>query len=298
MCAAALLFLLAVCAAAKAPRLILSILVDDLGSADLGFTGSGIKTPHLDRLRSEGVDLRSYYAQPICTPSRASFLTSRLPLAYGLQGKQTVQQGCSWGLDMEEQTFVSALQGAGWATHMVGKMHLGADYWRRTPTYRGFDSFVGYLYGAEDYFSHVLAGGFDLRNDTQRRCGPGCSKNIGAAMNGTYSTMLFGAEMLRLISMAGDQPTYIHFTPQSVHAPNEAPASYIAPYIPIFGPGNPVRAIHAGALACLDEAIGNITAALAMAGLANDTLIFLSADNGGPLGASGDGTMASNFPRR
>ena len=297
--------LLAACAAPSAaratappppPKLILSIIVDDLGAADVGFTGSNIKTPHLDRLRAEGVALTSFYVQPICTPSRGAFLTGRYPLLLGLQGKDTVQQGCAWGLDVEEQTFASAFQAAGWATHMVGKVHLGADVWRRTPTFRGFDSFVGYLYGAEDYFTHKLVQGYDLRNDTRRECGAGCSRAIAREHNGTYSSTLFGAEVARLIAGAAG-PTYIHFTPQSVHAPNEAPAGAAEPYVPLF-PGNPTRAIHAGALAALDDSIGVVLAALAAAGLADDTLILLHADNGGPLGATGDGTMASNWPLR
>ena len=289
-----------VTATASSPKLIISILIDDLGFHDLGYTGSRILTPHFDQLRGDGVKLTSFYVQPICTPSRASFLTNRLPLALGLQGKQTVQQGCAWGLDVEEQTFVEALASSGWETHMVGKSHLGADRWRRTPTFRGFSSFWGYYYGAEDYYTHKVGQGYDLRNDTGLNCGPGCSQAIGSAFYGTYSPYLYGPAVIRHIANAGatNTPTYIHFTPQSVHAPNQAPETFVAPYRPIFGPTNPIRAIHAGALACLDEAIGNITAAIAAAGLSDDTLIFVTADNGGPLGATGDGTMASNFPLR
>jgi arylsulfatase B len=217
-----------------------------------------------------------------------------------MQGKQTIQQGCSWGLGLDEITFPSALQASGWDTHMVGKSHLGADYWRRTPTYRGFNSFFGYLYGAEDYYTHKLAGFFDLRKDTRAECGPGCSQPIGPLHNNTYSPFLFSAEVVRLIEEAGKSttPTYIHFTPQSVHAPLEAPAEFIAPYLPIFGKNNTARATHAGALACLDAAIANITAAIAAAGLGADTLIYMSSDNGGPMGDIGDGTMASNYPLR
>ena len=121
-------------AAPQPPRLIMSILVDDLGFNDLGFTDSGVRTPNLDRLRAEGVLLSSLYVQPICTPTRSAFLTSRLPLALGLQGKMTVQQGQAWGLDVDEQTFVSALVARNWSTHMVGKAHIGGDRWRRSPT--------------------------------------------------------------------------------------------------------------------------------------------------------------------
>ena len=275
--------------AAPPPKLILSIIVDDLGFHDLGYSGSGISTPHVDRLRREGIELSSFYAQPVCTPSRGAFLTGRYPLLLGLQGKETVQQGQSWGLELAEQTFVSALQAARWSTHMVGKVHLGADFWRRTPTFRGFDTFLGYLYGAEDYYTHKLAQGYDLRNDTRPYCGPGCSQNIAAAHNGTYSSALFGAEVARLvrgIPPSGGAGTYIHFTPQSVHAPNEAPADKIAPYLPLF-PNNTARAVHAGAVASLDDAIGEVMAAVADAGLTDDTLIILHADNGGPLTSAG-----------
>lgn len=281
-----------------APSLIISLIIDDLGRADLGFTGSRISTPNLDRFREEGVALSSHYAQPICTPTRAAFLTGRYPLLLGLQGKETVQQGCSWGLDVDEQTFASAFQRAGWDTHMVGKVHLGADYWRRTPTFRGFNSFVGYYYGAEDYYTHKLAQGYDLRNDSRPSCGPGCSRAIALDFNGTYSSELFGAEVSRLIAKSSGRPTYIHFTPQSVHAPNEAPAAAIAPYKPIFGPNNTIRAIHAGALVALDDSIGVVFDAIKAAGLESSTLLFVQADNGGPMGPTGDGTMASNFPHR
>ena len=204
MCQIILLFLLLLCScisssAESPPKLIISLLIDDLGSADLGYTGSGIATPALDSLRAGGVELTSLYVQPICTPSRAAFLTGRQPLALGLQGKQTVQQGCAWGLDVAEQTFPQALQAAGWVTNMVGKMHLGADVWSRSPTYRGFDSFFGFLYGAEDYYSHKLGAGFDLRWDEGRRCGPGCSRAVAQAYNGTYSTLLFGARVEELV---------------------------------------------------------------------------------------------------
>jgi arylsulfatase A-like enzyme len=70
---------------------IIVILADDLGWRDVGFSGSNISTPVIDRLASEGVRLTGLYGQPVCTPSRAAVLTARYPLAYGLQ---TYVSGC------------------------------------------------------------------------------------------------------------------------------------------------------------------------------------------------------------
>ena len=124
---------------------------------------------HRSRFATEGIVLDRFYCQPICTPSRASLLTSRYALALGLQGKETVQQGQSWGLPLDEQTFLpTSFKAAGWATHLVGKFHLGADYWARTPTYRGFDSFTGYLYGAEVGFFVVPINIMLLRDNNFR----------------------------------------------------------------------------------------------------------------------------------
>lgn len=81
-----LLAAVACASAGAAPLNIVFIVADDLGWADVGFTGaSDVRTPHLDALAARGVRLTRYYGQPVCTPSRAAILTGRLPLAYGLQ---------------------------------------------------------------------------------------------------------------------------------------------------------------------------------------------------------------------
>ena len=73
-------------AAQSSPRPnIVYILADDLGWKDVGFHGSDIKTPNLDKLAQEGARLEQFYAQPMCTPSRAALMTGRYPFRYGLQ---------------------------------------------------------------------------------------------------------------------------------------------------------------------------------------------------------------------
>jgi arylsulfatase A-like enzyme len=104
---------------------IVFIMADDLGNADLGYRGGQVKTPNIDRLASEGVRLESFYGQQVCTPSRASLMTGRYPMRYGLQ-TLVIFPSHTYGLPTEERTLPQALKEAGYRTWMVGKWHLGA----------------------------------------------------------------------------------------------------------------------------------------------------------------------------
>ena len=128
-------------AQAEKPNIIF-IMADDLGNADLGYRGSEIKTPNIDKLANEGVRLESFYGEPVCTPSRAALMTGRYPMRYGLQ-TLVIFPSHTYGLPTDERTLPQALKEAGYRTLMVGKWHLGhADkkYW---PQNRGFDHFYG-----------------------------------------------------------------------------------------------------------------------------------------------------------
>ena len=114
---------------------IIVILADDLGSADVGYRGSEIKTPNIDKLANDGVRLESYYGLPVCTPARAALMTGRYPMRYGLQ-TLVIFPSHTYGLPTDERTLPQALKEAGYSTAMVGKWHLGhADrkYWPQNP---------------------------------------------------------------------------------------------------------------------------------------------------------------------
>jgi arylsulfatase A-like enzyme len=131
---------------------IIFIMADDLGNADLGYRGSDIKTPNIDKLAREGVRLESFHGMPVCTPSRAALMTGRYPMRYGLQ-TLVIFPNHIYGLPTDERTLPQALKEAGYQTSMVGKWHLGhADktFW---PQNRGFDHFYGNLVGEVDYFT-------------------------------------------------------------------------------------------------------------------------------------------------
>jgi len=125
---------------------ILVIMGDDIGWFNIGAYHRGImsgKTPNLDKLASEGMLFTDYYAEASCTAGRANFITGELPLRTGLT---TVgQAGADVGLPAEACTIATALKAQGYATGQFGKNHLG-DLNKYLPTVHGFDEFFGYLY--------------------------------------------------------------------------------------------------------------------------------------------------------
>src|SRR5262245_46397625 len=88
---------------------IVYILADDLGWGDVGWHGGEIKTPHLDRLAAAGARLEQFYVQPVCSPTRAAFMTGRYPMRHGLQ-VGVVRPWAQYGLPLEERTLPPALQ--------------------------------------------------------------------------------------------------------------------------------------------------------------------------------------------
>jgi arylsulfatase A-like enzyme len=140
------------------------ILADDLGNADLGYRGSDIKTPNIDKLANGGVRLESFYGMPVCTPARAELMTGRYAMRYSLQ-TLVIFPSHTFGLPTDERTLAQALKDVGYQTAMVGKWHLGHANRRFWPQNRGFDHFYGNLVGEVDYFTKERGGIIDWQRD-------------------------------------------------------------------------------------------------------------------------------------
>jgi arylsulfatase A-like enzyme len=265
--------------AEAAPRPnILVIVSDDHGWADVGWHGSEIKTPHLDQLAAAGARLEQFYVLPVCSPTRAALMTGRYPMRHGLQ-VGVVRPWAQYGLPLEERTLPQALKEASYTTALCGKWHLGHFQPAYLPTRRGFDHQYGHYNGALDYFTHIRDGGFDWHRD-DRVC-----RDEG------YSTFLVAREAARLIrEQPKDKPLFLYVPFNAVHSPHQVPEKYKAPYANLKEP----RRTYAGMVAAMDEAIGQIVAALDETGLRQNTLILFSSDNGGPA----PGRVTSNGPLR
>jgi arylsulfatase A-like enzyme len=265
--AALLIGAVTVARAADTKPNIVVILADDLGNADLGYRGSDIKTPNIDKLANEGVRLESFYGMPVCTPSRAELMTGRYAMRYGLQ-TLVIFPSHSYGLPTDERTLPQALENAGYQTAMVGKWHLGhADkkYW---PQNRGFDHFYGNLVGEVDYFTKERGGLVDWQRDGK------FFKEDG------YYTTLIGNEAVSIIENHDtSKPLFLYVASLAPHAPYQAPKEAIDAYRDASGDEH--RHTYDAMITELDTQVGRIVAALKQKNMLDNTLIIFSSDNGG-----------------
>jgi len=251
------------------PNVIL-LVADDLGWADLGFRGSDIKTPHIDRLAAEGARLERFYAMPICTPTRSALMTARDPIKLGTAyaGFQPWQNG---GVAPQEHFMPESFKAAGYQTAMVGKWHLGHTIEQHVPNARGFDYFLGHLNTQIDYNDYTVAKGYDLQLN-------------GKSLKGEtrYATDLHGDEAARYIRKVRDpeKPFFLYVPYLAPHSPMQAPKELEDKYshrrnIPA------TKRTYAAMVDSLDQNIGKVLLALDENGLSENTIVMFFSDNGG-----------------
>jgi arylsulfatase A len=253
---------------------VIFILADDLGYADVGCYGAtDIRTPNIDRLRREGVKFTDFHSNgPVCTPTRCGLMTGRYQQRIG---------GLEWaihpgvrkmGLPDQEKTIADLLRGAGYATAMSGKWHLGYDKKFR-PMQHGFERYFGLLSGNHDYFAH-------RENNAQADL---WLMDRPVEMEG-YSTHLITQYALQFMEEMKERPFFLY-------------VAYNAPHFPYQGPndrgmkfekqgdwsGKGSRKTYAEMVEEMDNGIGQILRALDRDGLVANTLVVFSSDNGGTM---------------
>jgi arylsulfatase A-like enzyme len=244
---------------------IVFFLSDDQGSYDVSYKGGEIKTPQIDKLALAGTQLDQFYVQPVCSPTRASLMTGRYPMRYGLQ-VGVIRPTADYGLPLEERLLPVALKENGYRTIICGKWHLGSFDQKYWPMSRGFDSHTGHLFGAIDYFTHEREKKLDwyVHGVNQQQEG--------------YSTHLLTQAAIKAIEEhKPDQPLFLYVPFNAVHGPYQVPDVYKKGYEHLNG----TRLQMAGMLTALDEAVGKIVTAIEHQGMRENTLFIYSSDNGG-----------------
>ncbi|GBN56253.1 Arylsulfatase B, partial [Araneus ventricosus] len=122
---------------------------------DVGWNNPEMQTPHLDELARNGVIMNQSYVQPICTPSRASFMTGYYPYHMGRQNCVIIVLEPA-GIPLKFAFLPEKLKELRYSTHIIGKWHLGHCNKSYTPMFRGFDSFLGFYYAETDYYKHTI----------------------------------------------------------------------------------------------------------------------------------------------
>ncbi|MDT8998619.1 sulfatase-like hydrolase/transferase [Paucibacter sp. APW11] len=266
---------------ATAPRRphILFILADDLGWGDLGCYGqTDFATPALDALAAQGQRWRqAYSSSPVCSSTRTALMTGCYPhrLRVGLE-EPIPGRDSPHGLPPQTQTLPALLRAQGYRTALVGKWHLG-----HPPAYgplkSGYESFFGNLGGGIDYFTHLDGVGKDAQNDLW-------DGEQQVQRQGYYTDLLSEQAIAQLERCKDDaRPLLL-----SLH--------YTAPHWPWEGPDDAATAaqlrglqhldggnlrIYGRMVAAMDQGIGRVLAALQRLGLADNTLVVFTSDNGG-----------------
>ncbi|MEO0339436.1 MAG: arylsulfatase [Bacteroidota bacterium] len=290
----------------RAPNIIY-IVADDLGYGDLGCYGQKqLKTPHIDQLAATGMRFVQHYAgATVCAPSRASLLTGKQPGNSSVRGNQPAGQL----LKDEEITIPEALKAAGYTSACIGKWGVGHPPTPTDPLRNGFDEYYGYInmWHAHNFYPEflyknaekvALAGNVTDRSLPYERQHPnGMPEGTGVAKEkGTYVLSEFEATAFNFIEKEKDNPFFLYLALNMPHANNEAgyylkdgmevPMKRVdGKQIPDYGQydkedwPNPEKGF-ARMIQLIDETVGKINAKVEELGIADNTIIIFTSDNG------------------
>ncbi|MCA9120570.1 MAG: sulfatase [Planctomycetaceae bacterium] len=268
--------LILVCGDLIAAPNIIVILADDLGYGDLSSYGAkDLQSPNIDQLVSSGIRFDNFYANcPVCSPTRASLLTGRYPELVGVPGVIRTHAENSWGyLDPNAVMLPEVLQRAGYHTAIVGKWHLGLET-PSLPNERGFQRFYGYLGDMmDDYYDHLRHGINYMRRQKAEVDPEG------------HATDLFTAWACEYIQQqsAQDSPFFLYLPYNAPHTPIQPPQAWFEKVKQREKGISDQRARLVALIEHLDTGVGQVMATLRETGVAENTLVIFTSDNGGQL---------------
>ena len=262
---------------------IVVIFGDDVGQSNISYWTRGLmgyRTPNIDRIHNEGMAFTDYYAEQSCTAGRSTFITGQCTLRTGLS--KVGLPGAAAGMQAEDPTIATILKGMGYATAQFGKNHLG-DRDEHLPTAHGFDEFFGNLYhlNAEEEPENV-----DYPRDPEfrRRYGPrgvirsyadGRIENTGPLTRQRMETVddEFLAAGLDFMDRqhAANKPMFVWLNSTRMHFRTHVPQSF---------QGRSGLNYYADGMLQHDEWVGKILKKIDDLGIADNTIVVYSTDNG------------------
>ncbi|HUT94683.1 MAG TPA: sulfatase-like hydrolase/transferase [Thermoguttaceae bacterium] len=264
--------------AAERPN-VLIIVSDDQGWNDIGYHGSEIRTPNLDRLATESIRLEQHYVFPMCSPTRTALMSGRNPSRYGVLGATNSQV-----FPLGTVTLAGALGSLGYETAITGKWHLGSKpEWG--PRKYGFDFSYGILAGGIDQYTHRYKAGPYRRT---------WHRNEQYVDEEGHSTDLFAAEAIRFIEKERRGPFFLYLPFTAVHIPLQEPDRWLGLYDGVID--EPSRKAFAAAATHMDDAIGRVLAAVDRTGQRERTLVIFFSDNGGQKSWTSTEQYEGNYP--
>jgi arylsulfatase A len=241
------------------------ILVDDMGYGDIGPYGSKVnRTPHLDRMASEGMRLTSFYAAPVCTPSRAQMMTGCYAKRVSLP--QVIFPSCRIGLSDKEHTIADLLKQRGYATMAVGKWHLG-DQPEFLPTRHGFDHYLGLPY-SNDMGRGAKKGVKDTRPPLPLVRDVNV---IEAPADQDTLTTRYTEEAVNFFRGNKDRPFFLYLPHTAVHVPLHPGPQF---------KGKSANGLYGDWVEEVDWSVGRVLDTLRELKLGERTLVLFTSDNG------------------
>lgn len=271
---------------------IIVIMPADLGTGDLGFMGSkDIKTPNIDALAENGMVFHNGYAtHNYSSPAAAGLLVGRHQARFGFESAPDHAPFDPYqGIPVEERLFPERLKEVGYTTGMVGKWQLGSHS-NFHPLNRGFDYFYGFLGGTHNYFPE------DVRIGTNFLTVP-LEENGKIGEFKDYLTFELARHAVKFIKQNKDNPFMLYLPFNAPHGPLQAPQDLLDKYSHVE---DTKRQTYLAMVDALDQAIGQVVAALKETGTFENTLIFFVSNHGGPYPEAWclDLNYASNAPFR